>query len=79
MEVFRAFVVGILMVIGSTAVYITSVVHSIAQAALPGMSPLDLDNVIMVSTIHSPAYWVMAVIFLTSGFVIVMFRLQPTP
>jgi hypothetical protein len=79
MEVFRALVVGILMVIGSTAVYITSVVHSIAQAALPGMSPLDLDNVIMVSTIHSPAYWVMAVIFLTSGFVIVMFRLQPTP
>ena len=79
MEVFRALVVGILMVIGSTAVYITSVVHSIAQASLPGMSPLDLDNVIMVSTIHSPAYWVMAVIFLTAGFVIVMFRLQPTP
>ena len=79
MEVFRALVVGILMVIGSTAVYITSVVHSIAQAALPGMSPLDLDNVIMVSTIQSPAYWVMAVIFLTSGFVIVLFRLRPTP
>jgi hypothetical protein len=79
MGVFRALVVGVLMVIGSTAVYITSVVHSIAQAALPGMSPLDLENVIRASTIHSPAYWVMALIFLTSGFVIVLFRLRPTP
>jgi hypothetical protein len=79
MEVFRALVVGVLMVIGSTAVYITSVVHSIAQAPLPGMSPLDLEDVIRASTIHSAAYWVMAVIFLTSGFVIVLFRLQPTP
>ena len=79
MEVFRALVVGVLMVIGSTAVYITSVVHSIAQAKLPGMSPLDLEDVIRASTIHSPAYWVMAVIFLTSGFVIVLFRLRPTP
>jgi hypothetical protein len=79
MEVFRALVVGVLMVIGSTAVYITSVVHSIAQAKLPGMSPLDLEDVIRASTIHSPAYWVMAVIFLISGFVIVLFRLRPTP
>jgi hypothetical protein len=79
MEVFRALVVGVLMVIGSTVVYITSVVHSIAQAALPGMSPVDLENVIRASTISSPAYWVMAAIFLTSGFVIAMFRLQPTP
>jgi hypothetical protein len=79
MEVFQALVVGVLMVIGSTAVYITSVVHSIAQAALPGMSPLDLQNLISASTIHSPAYWMMAAIFLTSGIVIVLFRLQPIP
>jgi hypothetical protein len=79
MEISRGLLLGILMMIGSTAVYVTSVVHSIARATLPGASALDPENVIAASTIHSPAYWAMAVVFLSAGFVIVMFRLRPTP
>jgi hypothetical protein len=79
MEILRALLLGVFMVIGSTAVYITSIPRSVAQPALPGTSGLDSENVIAASTIHSPAYWVMAVIFLISGFVIILFRLRPTP
>jgi hypothetical protein len=79
MEILRALLLGVFMVIGSTAVYVTSIVRSVAGAALPGTSGLDPEKGIAALTIHSPAYWLMAVIFLISGFVIVLFRLRPTP
>jgi hypothetical protein len=79
MEILRALLLGVFLVIGSTALYVTLIVRPFAQAALTGTSGLDPENVIAASTIHSPAYWVMAVIFFISGFAIVFFRLRPTP
>jgi hypothetical protein len=81
----RAFVFGLLLAIGSTAVYVTSLVnslsHSVVQADGAHGAPeaIDPGMVIQNSTLRSPAYWLMATIFLTSGFVVVLFRLRPTP
>jgi hypothetical protein len=75
----RGVLLGIALTFAGTAAFLILVVRSLSRSASQAAIGLDVLFVMKGWMLYNPSYWLFVIMLLTSGFLIVTFRLRPIP